>query len=70
MNVSSPIVVKITLSVSVFYFRSGEARNPLCHLSESRHKDCEPGEAERVCAHEGRSSEVLSMSQMCVCVKV
>lgn len=37
----------------VCFCRVGQARSPLCNMPESRHKDCEPGEAQRVGTNEG-----------------
>lgn len=34
--------------------RPREAGDPLCHMSESCHKNCKPGETQRVCVDEGK----------------
>lgn len=37
----------------LFSCRVGQAGSPLCNMSESCHKDCQPGEAQRVGTNEG-----------------
>lgn len=41
-----------------FFFSSRpcKARDPLCHMSESRHKDCKPRKAQRIRVNEGKIS--------------
>lgn len=54
--VSFILKVSCFLSVNLFVcFRSGETGRPLCHVSESRHKDCQQRKAQRVCSHEGKT---------------
>lgn len=34
--------------------RAGQTRSPLCHMPESRHKDCQPRETQWVGTDEGK----------------
>ncbi|KAK9971988.1 hypothetical protein ABG768_025324 [Culter alburnus] len=52
--------------------RPCEAGNPLCHMSESCHKNCKPGETQRVCVDEASSERHVgwhlhSVEPVCSC---
>lgn len=48
-----------------FFSRSCKARGPLCHVSESRHKDCKPRKAQRIRLNEGKISFLLWKCHLC-----
>lgn len=43
----------------LFLLRPGEAGNTLCNVSESRYKDRQPRETQRICLNEGKPCTIL-----------
>lgn len=62
-----------TFSFFLFFSpsRPCKARSPLCHMSESRHKDCKPRKAQRISVNEGKISfflwEISDLHPQTVC---
>ena len=59
-ELSAALLLTLCL-LSLVSCRTGQAGSPLCHMPESGHKDCEPGEAQRVSTNEGKTTR-LSVS--------
>lgn len=51
-----PVVFFQPFSSFLFSSRPCKARDPLCHMSESRHKDCKPRKAQWIRVNEGKIS--------------
>lgn len=47
------LTYELTLCFLFPLCRVGQAGSPLCNMPESRHKDCQPREAQRVGTNEG-----------------
>lgn len=51
---SPPADIIVACFCCLFFCRVGQTGCPLCNVPESRHKDCEPWEAQRVGINEGK----------------